>query len=130
MVITRSSRDIPGLRGMPLVITTIFDPAVSSYPLVPVTSESYPTIGPELQHVQSLPLRETFDDIDEHDIGVVAFRHALGQRGAHVAGADDGDLVSHGRWILLSVVQSFGLALAQWAGPVVVGTPRRPRGLV
>ena len=30
LVITRSSRDIPGLRGMPLVITTMVDPAVSS----------------------------------------------------------------------------------------------------
>jgi hypothetical protein len=41
-------------------------------------------------------LRETFDDIDEHDIGVVTLRHALGQRRAHVAGADHGDLGSHG----------------------------------
>ena len=40
LVITRSSRDIPGLRGMPLVMTTIFEPVVSSYPLVPVTRES------------------------------------------------------------------------------------------
>ena len=55
LVITRSSRDIPGLRGMPLVITTIFDPAVSSYPLVPVTSESYPTIGPDWSMSRALP---------------------------------------------------------------------------
>ncbi len=30
LVITRSSRDIPGLRGTPLVMTTICDPAVSA----------------------------------------------------------------------------------------------------
>ena len=36
-VVTRSSRDIPGERGRPAVITTTLEPAVSSYPFEPMT---------------------------------------------------------------------------------------------
>ena len=42
LTLRRSSRLIPGLRASPDVMTTMSDPAVSSYPLVPVTLLSYP----------------------------------------------------------------------------------------
>jgi hypothetical protein len=35
-VVTRSSRLIPGDRGLPAVMTTTSEPSVSSYPFVPV----------------------------------------------------------------------------------------------
>ena len=37
LVVSRSSRLMPGLRAIPDVITQMSDPAVSSYPLVPTT---------------------------------------------------------------------------------------------
>src|ERR1700686_337258 len=52
--------------------------------------------GPCLEHVQRLALRQALDDVDQHDIGVVALRKPLRQRGAYVASADDGDLGTHG----------------------------------
>ena len=42
LTLRRSSLLIPGLRASPDVMTTMSDPAVSSYPLVPVTLLSNP----------------------------------------------------------------------------------------
>src|ERR1035438_4768369 len=48
------------------------------------------------EQVQRLALRQALDDVDEDDVSVVALDQPLGQGGADVAGADDGDLVPHG----------------------------------
>src|SRR5205085_6122947 len=45
-----------------------------------------------LVHVERLALREVLDDVDEHDVGVVAAGHLLRARRADVSGADDRDL--------------------------------------
>ena len=42
---TRSSRLIPGLRGLPDVITTMSEPAAALQSLPPITRESEPMIG-------------------------------------------------------------------------------------
>ena len=54
-VLSRSSRDIPGLRAMPAVMTTMSEPAVSSYPLVPITRESKPSIGADCHWSSPFP---------------------------------------------------------------------------
>ena len=48
--------------------------------------------GPGLVEVERLALRQALDDVDQHDVGVVALGQPLGGGGADVAGADDGDL--------------------------------------
>ncbi len=52
---SRSSRLMPGFRARPAVITMISEPAVSSYPFVPVTFESYPSTGPASRRSSPLP---------------------------------------------------------------------------
>ena len=42
-VVTRSSRLIPGERGLPAVMTTTSEPSVSSYPFVPTMRGSWPS---------------------------------------------------------------------------------------
>ena len=78
------------------MITAICDPAVSAYALVPMTNEFKPDDRTRFEHVKCLPLGETLNDVDEHDIGVIALGDALGQRRAHVASADHRYLGSHG----------------------------------
>src|SRR3972149_853825 len=51
----RSSRLIPGFRGRPEVMTMMSEPAVSSYPLVPVTNVSYPYTGPDCMRSSAFP---------------------------------------------------------------------------
>src|SRR3990170_3430657 len=51
----RSSRLIPGFRGRPEVMTMMSEPAVSSYPLVPVTNVSYPYTGPDCIRSSAFP---------------------------------------------------------------------------
>jgi hypothetical protein len=52
-----------------------------------------------LGKVQALALRQAFDDVDEDDVSDPRFGDPLRGRGADVAGADDGDLVSgHAGW--------------------------------
>src|SRR3970282_2834551 len=51
----RSSRLIPGFRGRPEVMTMMSEPAVSSYPLVPVTIVSYPYTGPDCMRSSAFP---------------------------------------------------------------------------
>jgi hypothetical protein len=46
LVVTRSSRLMPGDRGLPAVITTTSEPSVSSYPFVPVMFGSKPSTEP------------------------------------------------------------------------------------
>src|SRR5690242_9229801 len=55
LVLSRSSRDMPGLRAMPAVMTTTSEPAVSSYPLVPITRVSYSSIGADCHWSSPLP---------------------------------------------------------------------------
>ncbi len=55
LVISRSSRDIPVLRAMPPVTTITSLPAVSSYPLVPVTMLSKPITGPACRMSRAFP---------------------------------------------------------------------------
>src|SRR3990172_8069142 len=51
----RSSRLIPGFRGRPEVMMMMSEPAVSSYPLVPVTIVSYPYTGPDCMRSSAFP---------------------------------------------------------------------------
>ena len=52
---TRSSRLIPGERGLPAVITTTSEPAVSSYPFVPTIVGSNPSTEPAWFMSRALP---------------------------------------------------------------------------
>ena len=47
LVFSRSSRLIPGFRAIPAVMTTMLEPADSSYPFEPMTRASKPSIGPD-----------------------------------------------------------------------------------
>jgi len=47
-----------------------------------------------LGEVETLALRQAFDDVDQDDIRKAGLGDALGGRGADIAGADDGDLVA------------------------------------
>ena len=91
-VVTRSSRLMPGWRGSPAVITTTSEPA----DLVVAVRAGHVRLvaedGGRLVDVQRLALRETFLDVDQHDVGVVAARELLRAGRTHVAGADNGDL--------------------------------------
>ena len=51
--------------------------------------------GAGLVQVERLALRQVLDDVDEHDVGVVAARDLLGGGRADVARADDGDFLAH-----------------------------------
>ena len=53
---------------------------------------------PGLVHVQGLALREALDDVDEHDVRVVAACDSERTGGADVPGADDGDLLPAVHW--------------------------------
>ena len=55
MVLTRSSRLIPGFRAMPAVTTNTSAPDASSYPLVPTTRVSKPSIGPDCHWSSAFP---------------------------------------------------------------------------
>src|SRR5262245_59382846 len=52
---SRSSRVIPGLRARPAVMTTMSELAVSSYPLLPTSVESYRWMGPACSRSSALP---------------------------------------------------------------------------
>ncbi len=57
-----------------------------------------------LGEIETLALRQAFDDVDQHDVGEAGFGDALRGRGADVARADDGDLVpGHAEGKLLSI---------------------------
>ncbi len=94
LVATRSSRLIPGARGLPAVITTTSESTVSSYPFVAEDPRLVPEHRPRLVHVEGLALGEVRDDVDEDHVRVVAPRDLLGARRADIAGADDRDLLS------------------------------------
>src|SRR5881398_213794 len=92
-VATRSSRLMPGLRGTPAVITTTSDPAL----LVAVRARDRRLVAEHRAHlidVQRLALRQVLDDVDEHDVAVVAGREHLGAGRAHVPGTDDRDFAA------------------------------------
>jgi hypothetical protein len=55
-----------------------------------------PDHGARFEDVQRLALGQALDDVDQDDVGVVTLGETLGQGGADVARADDGDLVAHG----------------------------------
>ncbi len=50
--------------------------------------------GRRLGEVEALALRQALDDVHQDHVGQAGLRDALGGRGAHIAGADDGDLVA------------------------------------
>jgi len=47
-----------------------------------------------IPEVKALALRKAFDDVDEDDVCQAGLGDPLGGGGAHIAGADDGDLVA------------------------------------
>ena len=119
LVVTRSSRLMPGLRGQAggdhddvgargLVV-------VVGSPQVRLVAEH----GPRLVQVERLPLRQSFLDVDEDDVGVVAPRDLLGRSRADVAGADDRDLSPQTRTPIRSMIAS-----ATSLVPTAVGSSR------
>ena len=98
LVLTRSSRLIPGFRAMPAVTTKTSAPGrlVVAVGADDAGVEALDRAG--LPLVEPLALRHALDDVDHHDgAGEILLGEALGGRGADVAGADDGDLFQHGR---------------------------------
>ena len=55
LMVRRSSRLIPGLRGTPAVITTISEPFVAAKSLLPTTATSLPTTGKASSKSSALP---------------------------------------------------------------------------
>ena len=96
LVFTRSSRLIPGLRAMPAVTTKSSEPGGG----VVVVGTDHPGIEAfdraGLPLVERLALGNALDHVHHHHrAGQVLLGHALGRRGADVAGPDDRDLVEH-----------------------------------
>ena len=75
--------------------------------------------GRRLVDVEGLALRQALLDVDEHDVGVVAPRDLLRGGRADVACADDGDLASHTRTPIRSMIAS-----ATSLVPTAVGSSR------
>ena len=107
LVLTRSSRHIPGFRAMPggdhedvgarrlVVAVGADDPGV----------EAFDRAG--LPLVERLALRNALDDVDHHDgAGEILLGQSLGGRGADVAGADDGNLSRAFPWVVDRAVES------------------------
>ena len=95
-VLSRSSRDMPGLRAMPAVMITMSE---SGRLIVAVRADDARVEAFDrrrLPLVEALALRNAFDDVD-HDDGARQFLlgDTLRGRRADVAGADDRDLVDH-----------------------------------
>src|SRR5439155_3724418 len=67
--------------------------------------------GGGLIHVERLPLRDAFDDVDEHDVGKLFESDALGHGCADIAGTDDCHFRFHtvtlGRGILSRMLDDF-----------------------
>ena len=95
---SRSSRLMPGWRARPDVTT--IDVGAGRVGVV-VRARDARVVADDrsgLGEIEALALRQALDDVDEHDVGEPGLGDALGGRGADVAGADDGDLVTrHGR---------------------------------
>ena len=93
LTFSRSSRDMPGLRGRPAVMTVTSEPAVMRVVVAALDDGVEPVDGRGLHEVERLALGHARVDVDEGDVlDDVHARDALGDGGADVAGADDGDL--------------------------------------
>ena len=95
-VLSRSSRDMPGLRAMPAVMMTMSE---SGRLVVAVRADDARVEALDrrrLPLVEALALRNALDDVD-HDDGArqLLLRDTLRGRRADVPGADDRDLVDH-----------------------------------
>ena len=95
---SRSSRDMPGLRGTPAVTMTTSAPAQSAQLDVPLMCGVVAEHGAVLLEVQRLSLAQPFllGDVEQHDVAELAARAQRGQLAADVAGADEGNLVPAG----------------------------------
>ena len=96
LVLTRSSRLMPGFRAMPAVTMKSSE---SGRRVVAVGADD-PGVEAldrgRLPLVEALALRHAVDDIHHHDgARQILLGDALGRGGADVACADDGDLVEH-----------------------------------
>ena len=96
LVLSRSSRDMPGLRAMPAVMMTMSESRrlVVAVGADDARVEAFDRRG--LPLVERLALRNAFDDVDHDDRArELLLGDALRGRRADVAGADDRDLVDH-----------------------------------
>ena len=103
---SRSSRDSPGLRGMPEVTTTTSEPRVASKPVLPVMLTSARGERTQLHQVERLALGEVGHDVDQHEVAERAVGEDVGCRLADAAGADDRDLLAHVSSLLRSAGSS------------------------
>ena len=93
LVASRSSRLMPGLRGEAgrhdadvgagdvLVGVGAGDAGVEAFD------------RPRFEQIERLPLRQAFDDVEQHDVAEVLQRAEVRERSADVAGPDEGDLL-------------------------------------
>ena len=95
LVCSRSSRLMPGLRGMPAVMTTMSELARGR--VVVGAGDVHVALldGHGFEQVERLALRHAFDDVDQHDVGQFLGRDPVCGSGAHVAGAYDADFLPH-----------------------------------
>ena len=103
LIDSKSSRDMPGLRGTPAVTMTTSAPAQSSQLDVPVILHVVAEDAAVLLEVERLALGEALllGDVEEHDVAELLARGERGQLAADVAGADECDLVPAGHRVLL-----------------------------
>ncbi len=94
LVASRSSRLMPGLRARPAV--TMHDVGAGDVGVAVGAGDA----GVEaldrsrLEEVERLPLRQPFDDVEEHDVAEMLQRSEVRERAADVAGPDEGDLLA------------------------------------
>ncbi len=102
---------MPGLRGMPAVMTTTSLWAVSAYRVVPTICGVIAHDRTGLEQVQGLALGHgsSLGDVQEDDVAQFGRRTPVGGGRADVAGADDADFrASHGFFSVLSGPQCKG----------------------
>ena len=94
-VSSRSSRDMPGFRAMPDVMTTTSESAVSFVAVRAHHIRVRAHNGPRLQHVKGFALRQPFYDVDEHHVCLALVEYPLCGRRTDISGPDYGYLASH-----------------------------------
>ena len=100
LVARRSSRDWPGLRGMPAVTMRTSAPSRSAQFDVPRDVRVVAEDGAVLLEIERLALGEVLlrGDVEEDDVAELLVRAEARELAADVACADEGDLLAGRRW--------------------------------